>query len=60
MAPLAQKRLYLAWDYLQLTIQVNFFNERNQRLLGDNFEDIRKIRVQIIFVFNGLIMRAVC
>jgi len=27
---------------------------------GDNLKDIRKIRVLVIFVSNGLIMGAVC
>ena len=27
---------------------------------GDTLKDIRKIRVLVIFVSNGLIMRAVC
>jgi len=27
---------------------------------GDNLKDIRKIRVLVIFLSNGLIMRAVC
>jgi len=39
-------------------IQVNFFNEWNQGL--DNLKDIRKIKLQIIFLSDGLIMGAVC
>jgi len=30
------------------------------RILGDNLKDIRKIKVQVILVSNGLIMGAVC
>jgi len=59
-ALLAQKGYIVPRIIQNLWYKLNFFNEWNQGFWGDNLKNIRKIRVLVKFLSNGLIMEAVC